>query len=152
MFENVHIKTKEEDNGYDEWLKSKEDYYDKDSIEKSRKMLLHTITKKEELKYENVFGNIFYDLKDAHKNTIIGIDEQEELKIKPKYKNVEEYERMRNSSLGTIKNEYESKKVLQEEYKKNTHDSLKLAYEYKDRQEKIEKRQKEYNSRFFTIL
>jgi len=152
MFENVHIKPQEEEKGYEEWLKSKEDYYDKDNIEKSRQMLLNTITKKEELKYENVFGNTYYDLKEAHKNTIIGIDEQQELKTKPTYKNIQEYEQARKSSLGTIKNEHESKKVLQEEYKKNTHDSLKLAYEYKERQEQIEKRQKEYNSRFFTIL
>ena len=74
MFENVHIKPQEEEKGYEEWLKSKEDYYDKDNIEKSRQMLLNTITKKEELKYENVFGNTYYDLKEAHKNTIIGID------------------------------------------------------------------------------
>lgn len=152
MFENVHIKTTDEEIGYDVWLKSTEDYYDKDNIEKSRKTLINTIVKIEEPKAENVFGNQYYDLKEAHRNTIIAIDEQQVLKEKPKYKNVHEYEQHRKSSLGTIKNSDESKKILQQEYKQNTHDSLKLAYEYKDRQEKMELRQKEYNSRFFTIL
>ena len=152
MFENVHIKTKEEEKGYEDWLKSKEDYYDKDNIEKSRQILINGIIKYEEPKAENVFGNKYYDLKDAHKNTIIAIDEKKVLNEKPKYKNVQEYEQIRKTSLGNIKSDNDSKKILQEEYKKNTHDSLKLAYEYKERQEAMEKRQKEYNSRFFTIL
>ena len=152
MFENVHIKTKDEEDGYDEWLKSKDDYYDKDNIEKSRQTLMRGIIPHAEPKAENVFGNKYYDLKEAHKNTIIAIDEEKVLKEKPKYKNVHEYEQHRKSSLGDIKSADESKKVLHEEYKKNTHDSLKLAYEYKQRQEQMEKRQKEYNSRFFSIL
>ena len=152
MFENVHIKTKEEEKGYEDWLKSKEDYYDKDNIEQSRQILINGIIKYEEPKAENVFGNKYYDLKDAHKNTIIAIDEKKVLNEKPKYKNVQEYEQIRKTSLGNIKSDNDSKKILQEEYKKNTHDSLKLAYEYKERQEAMEKRQKEYNSRFFTIL
>jgi len=152
MFENVHIKTKDEESGYDEWLKSKEDYYDKDNIEKARQTLIRGIIKHEDPKAENVFDNKYADLKEAHKNTIIAIDEAQVLKETPKYKNVHEYEQHRKSSLGNIKNTYESKKILQEEYKKNTHSSLKLAYEYKDRQEQMEKRQKDYSSRFFTIL
>ena len=152
MFENVHIKTNEEEKGYETWLKSTEDYYDKDNIEKSRKTLINTLVKCDEPKAENVFGNTYYDLKEAHKNTIIAIDEQEVLKEKPKYKNVHEYEQHRKSSLGNIKTTDESKKILQQEYKQNTHASLKLAYEYKQRQEQMELRQKEYNSRFFTIL
>jgi hypothetical protein len=152
MFENVHIKTTDEEIGYETWLKSTEDYYDKDNIEKSRKTLISTLVKCDEPKAENVFGNTYYDLKEAHKNTIIAIDEQQVLKEKPKYKNVHEYEQHRKSSLGNIKTTDESKKILQQEYKQNTHASLKLAYEYKQRQEQMELRQKEYNSRFFTIL
>ena len=35
MFVNVHIKTNDEENGYTDWLKSKDDYYNKDNIEQS---------------------------------------------------------------------------------------------------------------------
>ena len=38
MFNNIHIK---DDEGYEEWLKSEEDIYDKDDIEKSRKKLFY---------------------------------------------------------------------------------------------------------------
>ena len=152
MFENVHIKSKDEEDGYDEWLKSTEDYYDKDNIEQSRKTLISTLVKCDEPKAENVFGNTYYDLKEAHKNTIIAIDEKQVLNEKPKYKNVHEYEQHRKSSLGNLKTADESKKILQQEYKQNTHASLKLAYEYKQRQEQMELRKIEYNSRFFTIL
>ena len=152
MFENVHIKTNEEESGYEEWLKSKEDYYDKDNIEKSRQTLINTIVKVGEPKAEDVFANKYSDLKEAHKHTIIAIDEQKVLKETPKFRNVEEYNQHRKKSLGNTLTSEESKKLLQEEYKKNTHDSLKLAYEYKKRQEQIEQRQKEYNSRFFSIL
>lgn len=153
MFEHVHIKTSEEDAGYEEWLKSNEDYYDKDNIETSRKTLISTIVKCEVPKPESVFGNTYYDLKEAHKNTIIGIDEQKVLEETPKYKNVHEYQQHRKESVGP--NAYlepsVSKQLLQEEYKKETHSSLKLAYEYKQRQEQMEQRQKQYNSRFFSI-
>ena len=34
MFDHVYIK---EENGYGDWLKSKDDFYDKDNLEESRK-------------------------------------------------------------------------------------------------------------------
>ena len=152
MFDNVHIQTNDEENGYEEWLKSNEDIYDKDDIEKSRQTLIKDIVVCEEPKPENVFGQKFYDLKEAHKNSIIGIDEKRVLEQTPKYKNIHEYQQHRKTSIGPVKSEIESKRILQQDYKNNTHQSLKMAYEYKKRQEKMEQRQKDYNSRFFSIL
>lgn len=97
MFENVYIK--ENQDGYDDWLKSDEGVYDKDDLEGSRKKAIHhnSLIKKDEL--QEVGGNYdafsrlkCFDVKESHNNTIFAYDVEEEYRKKPKFKSVQEYQ------------------------------------------------------------
>jgi hypothetical protein len=147
MFENIHVKSGDEAYGYEQWIQSNEDIYDKD-IETSRQMLMKELVVLKEPVPEQVFGKVYSDLKEAHKHSIIAIDEEKVFRETPKFKNVQDYQIHREQAIDHLP---DPKQILQQEYKKNTHDSLKLAYEYKEREEQMEKKQKDYNSRFFKL-
>ena len=151
MFEKIYVQSEKEKNGYGEWLNSSNDLYDKDNLEKSRKQLMkkQVIERKEEL--DTLVKTSYTDLKEAHINSIIGIEPEEEYKQKVKFKSVQDYEQYREQQKGTIKTEYESKKILQQQYKKDTLDSLQLAYEYKKNEDIIKEKQKKYYSRYFML-
>jgi len=152
MFDKVHVKTDEELNGYDKWLKSNDDLYDKDNIDKSRKILIqhNSLIKQPDLIEGNAFGSYFCDLKDAHVNTIIGLDEEKVFSEKKKFKSVHEYDSYRNNDCNVSDPKYRDsdKTHFQDEYKKNTHASLKLAYQYKNIQEQMEENMKIYSAKF----
>jgi hypothetical protein len=147
MFENIHVKSGDEAYGYEQWIQSNEDIYDKD-IETSRQMLMKELVVLKEPVPEQVFGKVYSDLKEAHKHSIIAIDEEKVFRETPKFKNVQDYQIHREQAIDHLP---DPKQILQQEYKKNTHDSLKLAYEYKEREEQMEQKQKDYNSRFFKL-
>lgn len=153
MFEKIYVQSEKEKDGYGQWLTSSDDLYDKDNLEKSRKQLLQNqmIKKNEHLDTFDLKQTSYSDLKEAHINSIIGIDADEELKSKIQFKSVQQYEQYRHEQRGHVKNEHESKEMLQQQYKKDTLDSLQLAYEYKKQEDEFKKNQQNYNSRYLRL-
>lgn len=149
MFVNVHVPQQDETYGYESWMKSNDDFYDKNNIDVSRRTILKELMVMKEPVPETSFDR-YADLKEAHKNPVFTVDEERVLREKPQFKSVQAYEQHRSISID-IPTETESREKLQADYKKHTHDSLKLAYEYKEREEQIERRQKDYNARFFKL-
>jgi hypothetical protein len=149
MFTNIHVPQSAESYGYEDWLKSNEDFYDKDSIDTSRRAILKELAVMSEPVPETTYDH-YADLKEAHKNPVFTVDEERVLREKPQFKSVQAYEQHRSEPIA-LTSQSESQKKLQTEYKKHMHDSLKLAYEYKQREEQMERRQKDYNARFFKL-
>jgi hypothetical protein len=151
MFDNVHIK--DSDEGYEEWLKSNKDMYDKDDLEKSRKTLLTStgIIKIEQIVTSNEFNSSYSDLKDAHLNTIIGLDQEKLYREKQKFNSVEEYRRHR-TNVGEMLNEKESLKQIKEIELLEKNKAIELSYQLLKQEEEIKKRTREYVSKFLMLV
>ena len=83
MFENVYIN--DNDEGYDNWLKSDEGIYNKNDLEGSRKKAIkeQSLMKKEELQEVGGSYDAFsklkcFDVKESHNNSIFAYDVEEE--------------------------------------------------------------------------
>jgi hypothetical protein len=153
MFDNVHIKEKE-DEGYDEWLKSNNDIYDKDDLEKSRKTLMSTntnIIKIEQIVTSNEINSSYSDLKDAHVNTIIGLDQEKLYREKQKFNSVEEYRRHR-TNIGEMLSEKDSLKQIKENELLEKNKAIDLSYQLLKQEEEMKKRTREYVSKFLMLV
>jgi hypothetical protein len=150
MFENVHIK--EDDEGYEEWLKSNNDMYDKDDLEKSRKTLMSTgLIKVNQIVTSNEINKTYSDLKDAHLNTIIGLDQEKLYKEKQKFTSVDEYKRHR-MNVGEMLTEKDSLKQIKEKELLEKNKAIELSYNLLKQEEEMKKRSKEYVSKFLMIV
>jgi hypothetical protein len=148
MFENTNIK---DDDGYDEWLKSDADLYDKDDLEKSRKKLMSTgLIKVDKIESANVSTG-YADLKDAHINTIIGLDKDELYKERPQFKTVTEYEIYRQKNMGEGLSERESLKIIANQEELEKKQALELSYKLMKQEEEMKKKHKEYISKYLMI-
>ena len=149
MFENIYLK---DDDGHAEWLKSDETY-DKDDLEGSRKKLIE----KNALVKIDIEGaslsemNKYYDVKDAHTNSIIGLDQEKLFSERPKFKTVDEYQRHRQQIKGTILGEKESLKKLEQEEMKQNMKAIDLSYKYMKEEEKMQSKRKEYVSKYLLL-
>jgi hypothetical protein len=148
MFENIYLK---EDDGHEEWLKSNETY-DKDDLEGSRKKLIEkNALVKIEIEGASFSGmNKYYDVKDAHTNSIIGLDQEKLFSERPKFKTVDEYQRHRQEK-GPILGEKDSLKKLEEEEMKQNMKAIDLSYKYMKQEEIIENKKKEYISKYLLL-
>jgi hypothetical protein len=146
MFENVHIK---DEDGYQEWLKSEQDMYDKNDLEKSRKKLISDIVKIETVE-SGSFGNYYSDVKEAHMNTIIGIDQEKLYGEKRKFKSVEELQRHR-ADIGKMLSEQESLQQLKEKEENEKNESIHQSYEWLKKEEEMKTRNKNYVSKFLML-
>jgi hypothetical protein len=151
MFENIYLK--DEEDGYDEWLKNKEPEYDKDDLEGSRKKLIE----KNALVKIEIEGtsfnelNKYSDVKDAHTNSIIGLDQEKLFNEMPKFKTVDEYQRYRNLEKGKVLGEKESLKKLEEDEMKQNMKAIDLSYKYMKQEEKLKTKTKEYISKYLLL-
>ena len=151
MFDNVHIK--ETGEGYEEWLKSNKDMYDKDDLEKSRKTLLNStgLIKIEQIVTSNEINSSYSDLKDAHLNTIIGLDQEKLYREKQKFNSVEEYRRHR-TNIGEMLSEKDSLKQIKEIELLEKNKAIELSYQLLKQEEEIKKRTREYVSKFLMLV
>jgi hypothetical protein len=149
MFENIHIK---DDEGYDKWLKSDEDIYDKDDLEKSRKKLMSNgLIKIDKIESAYSGNNGYSDLKDAHVNTIIGLDKDELYKDRPQFKTVTEYEIYRQKNMGEGLSERENLKIIADQEELEKKQALELSYNLMKKDEEMKKKHKEYIARYLMI-
>ena len=146
MFDQVHIK---DNDGHQEWLKSEEGIYDKDDLEKSRKKLMSGLVKIETIE-SGTFGNYYSDVKEAHLNTIIGLDQDKLFNEKPKFKTVEEYQRHR-SNVGTMLTEKESLDKISKQEEASKQEAIHQSYEWLKKEEEIKKRNQAYVSKFLML-
>ena len=149
MFENNYLK---DDDGYEEWLKTSE-LYDKDDLEGSRKKLIE----KNALVKIEIEGssfkdmNKYYDVKEAHTNSIIGLDQEKLFNDQPKFKTVDEYQRHRQLQKGNIIGEKESLKKLEQEEMNQNMKAIDLSYKYMKQEEIMKTKHKEYVSKYLLL-
>jgi hypothetical protein len=149
MFENIYLK---DDEGHEEWLKSSE-VYDKDDLEGSRKKL---IEKNALIKIEiegTSFSemNKYSDVKDAHTNSIIGLDQEKMYNERPKFKTVDEYQRHRQLTKGELLGEKESLKKLEQEEMKQNMKAIDLSYKYMKQEEIMNTNKNDYVSKYLLL-
>ena len=149
MFENIYLK---DDDGHAEWLKS-EETYDKDDLEGSRKKLIEkNALVKIEIEGASLSEmNKYYDVKDAHTNSIIGLDQEKLFSERPKFKTVDEYQRHRQQTKGSLLGEKESLKKLEQEEMKQNMKAIDLSYKYMKEEEKMQTKKKEYVSKYLLL-
>jgi hypothetical protein len=149
MFENVHIK--EDSEGHQDWLKSDADIYDKDNLEKSRqKLISSSIVKVTQV--ESAYSMDKYsDVKEAHLNTIIGLDKDKLYKETPQFKSVTDYEVYRQQKMGQVLSEKESLNHIANIEQDEKKHAIELSYQLLKREEEMKRKQKEFNSRFLML-
>jgi len=154
MFENIYMK--DEDYGHEEWLKTS-DTYDMNDLEGSRKKLIQeTALIQTELQFQgtNAFQNNYSDVKEAHLNSIIGLDQDKMFKDKPQFKTVDEYNRYRQKELnkGEMMKEEEAIQYLSKEENKQNAKAIELSYRYMKKEEETKNKTKEYVSKYLLLL
>jgi hypothetical protein len=156
MFEKVYI-NEDSDNGHGKWLKSNENMYDKDDIEKSRTMAMNQIIKKEnnieEYGYFQKQSLQLYDVKESHTNSIVVMDTEKVYNEKPKFSSVHEYkqhlanEDRQNKPLSID----QSNMYLQEKESLLNNQSKKMAFEHMERKQKMDNNYKDYVHNFLKL-
>jgi hypothetical protein len=148
MFENIYVK---DDDGHAEWLKS-EETYDKDDLEGSRKKLIeqNALIKIEIEGTSFSEMNKYFDVKEAHTNSIIGLDQDKLFNERPKFKTVDEYQRFRKDT-GPILGEKESLNKLEQDEMKQNMKAIDLSYKYMKQEEIMQTKHKEYVSKYLLL-
>jgi len=152
MFDNIHISDADNE-GYDEWLKSDKDMYDNTDIESSRKKLISSsVVKINKIESASCSSkNIYSDLKEAHVNTIIGLDKDVLIKEKPQFKSVNEYEIYRQKNLGELLSEKESLKIIYEQEELEKKQALELSYNLLKKEQEMKQKHKEFISKYLLL-
>jgi hypothetical protein len=148
MFENIYLK---DDEGHEQWLKS-EETYDKDDLEGSRKKLIeqNALIKIEIEGISFSEMNKYFDVKEAHTNSIIGLDQDKLFNERPKFKTVDEYQRYRKDT-GPILGEKESLKKLEQDEINQNMKAIDLSYKYMKQEEIMQTKHKEYVSKYLLL-
>ena len=155
MFEKVYINNNNE--GYDEWLKSEENIYNKDNLEESRTKAIkqNALIKKDE-KIEEI-GNLntdtlyYSDIKESHGTPFIALDIDDIYNKKPKFKNVQEYSEFLNKQENNPISVEQSKLLLSNKEKMLEVQSKQLAYQHMKQKEKMENNYNQYVSKYLKI-
>lgn len=158
MFEQIYVK--EGDDGYDEWIKSNEDFYDKDNIEASRQKAVSKSALIEKKGIEGVSFNKLgsnhlqaFDVKESHSNPILNIDIEKTYNETPKFRNVQEYQmylRKQDNSMQHF-SQQQSEALLQQKHKMLDNQAKSLAYTHMVRQEKIQNNYNNYVSKYLQL-
>ena len=153
MFDAVYMR--ENDDGHEDWLKSDDDIYDKNSIEKSRNNQLvtrHSENDIEELSSSSFIDNNSYsDVKEAHQNSIFHYDVNEEYKKKKKFKNVMEFQQHLANQDVNPRGLEQSRQFLEERERKLNHSAMNLAYQRMNKSDNIKKNMDQYSSKFLLL-
>ena len=95
--------------------------------------------------------NFYADLKEAHVNTIIGVDKEQVYKDMPKFKTVNEYELYRQKNMSEGLTEKESLQYIADIEAAEKKQAVEMSYNLLKREEEMKKKQKEFNSRFLML-
>jgi hypothetical protein len=165
-------KLEDNDTGYAEWLKSNEDIIDMGNVSQAnmgieiekRKKQVQALLKYEgiDTQYASTFGSTlmnknenytsnslfndgmnYTDLKQAYVESVIPITEDDYAKL-PKFQNVEEYKRHRESVNIVPLDKETSIKQLFKENKQQDEESVALAYYYATQNEKVKQKSQSF--------
>lgn len=154
MFDKVYISDNE--TGYSDWLKSDEDIYDKDNLEKSRQMAINNeIIKIEDIVEvgDNNFSNGHTDVKEVYSNPFVAMDIDKVYKEKPKFSSIQEYKSFlaeEDDKTEMLTNDASMKYFERKEQLLNTQ-SKNLAYDRMKKNEEMEKKYKNYVSKYLKL-
>ena len=110
-----------------------------------------SLTKIEKIEYASSNKNSYSDLKEAHINTIIGLDKDALYKETPKFNSVTEYEIYRQKSMSKTLSEDESLKIIYDQEELEKKQALELSYQLLKKEEEMKKKHKEYVSKYLLI-
>ena len=157
MFEKVYIS--EDNEGYKDWLKSEDNMYDMNDLEKSRKKAIQQnalIKKEEKLEEVGMFNNKglnCYDVKESHGNPFIAMDINDIYNKKPKFNSVQEYQQFiakedkKNKPLSFD----QSMDYLNQKEDLLNNQAKQLAYNNMKRKEKMENNYNQYISTYLKL-
>ena len=154
MFDHVYIK---EENGYGDWLKSKDDFYDKDNLEESRKKIIQnkltTVTEIEEVGLEPTQQLYAFDIKETHGKPIMDMDINEVYEQKPKFQNVHEYQQFltKQDEQNMPTNLQQSQDFLKYKEDLLNLQSKKMAYQHMKQKENTDEKYKHYISTYLSL-
>lgn len=158
MFEQVYIK--EDDEGYEKWMKSDEDFYDKNNIESSRKKAVEKNAMIERQDIEGVGLNKLgtnalhtFDVKESHSNPILNIDIEKTFNEKPKFRNVQEYQLYVKKQDNSMEHysQKQSEALLQQKHQMLDNQAKNLAYTHMKRQEKLQQNYNNYVTKYLRL-
>jgi len=152
MFENIYLKNDEEEYGHDEWLKSQKEMYDMNDLEGSRKKLINQNSLiKIEIEGINFKFDKFSDVKEAHTNSIIGLDQEKLFKEKPKFNSIDEYQKYRELNKGVAMSESDALKKINNDENIQKMKAIEQSYSYMKKEEIMNKKKNEYISKFLLL-
>ena len=158
MFEHVYVK--DNNDGYDDWMKSNDGFYDKNNIESSRKKAIENSSLIHQENIEEV-GTLdknsqklqCYDVKESLGNPILNIDIEKTFQEKPKFKSVQEYQIYLKNEDNNMQH-YSSKQsesLLNQKNQMLNNQAKNLAYQRLSHQEKMQKNYNNYVSRYLQL-
>tara|TARA_B100001142_G_scaffold328132_2_gene387487 strand:+ start:51 stop:866 length:816 start_codon:yes stop_codon:yes gene_type:complete len=156
MFDHVFVN--ESDSGYGDWLKSKDNYHDKDDLESSRTQVLGNQIVPTSSSIEGVDINIkqnlqTYDVKESHGTPFIAMDVNEVMKNKKQFRSVQELQayQAREENEHPPTGIEQSQNFLQQKESMLNHQSKQIAYEHLRKKEATEKKYKSYISNYLSL-
>ena len=157
MFESVYIS--DNNIGYDNWLKSDENMYDKDNLEKSRKKAIQEnqlIEKNEIIEEVGLFtssNNFGHDIKECHENPFIALDINDIYNKKQKFKSVQEYQQFmaKEDHKNKPYNFDQSIDYLKKKEDLLNNQSKEIAYQNLKKKEETNKKYNNYVSTFLKL-
>lgn len=158
MFEHVYVK--ENNDGYDDWMKSNNDFYDKNNIESSRKKAIQKSSLICQTNIEEV-GSLDknsiklqgYDVKESLGNPILNIDIEKTYNEKPKFKSVQEYQiylKKQDDKFEHLSSQ-QSQLLLNQKNQMLNNQAKNLAYQHLCHQEKTQNKYNDYVSRYLQL-
>ena len=155
IFENVYLKDENDNNGYDEWMKTDDDFIEKESdIDKYKNSLIEnkdvtsfSFNNSDYYDYDSKDSYGVNDLKTVYyTDTIISVNEKDILSSKQTFQNINELNNFRVKDLNKSYDNLKNKKPKNDLDKKNNNDiknSMYVAYKLIKKQETYKKK---YNS------
>lgn len=155
MFEKVYIS--ENNDGYEDWLKSEKGIYNKDDLEESRKIAIQEKALIKKTEHIEELGNLerqnlyYSDIKETHGIPFIALDIEEEFNKKPKFNSVQEFEQYVSKQDNTPISEQQSNLYLNNKEKMLEQQSKELAYSHMKQKEQMNSNYKNYVSKYLKI-
>lgn len=155
IFENVYLKDENDNNGYDEWMKTDDDFIEKEGdIDKYKNSLIEnkdvtsfSFNNSDYYDYDSKDSYGVNDLKTVYyTDTIISVNEKDILSSKQTFQNINELNNFRVKDLNKSYDNLKNKKPKNDLDKKNNNDiknSMYVAYKLIKKQETYKKK---YNS------
>ena len=157
MFKQVYISENKE--GYDDWLKSNENMYNKNDLEQSRKDALtknSIVNIKNEIDEVGVFNKQtlqIFDLKESHGTPFIALDVNEEFNKKQKFKSVQEYQQFmkREDEKNKPLSQNQSALYLQQKEDLLNKQSKEMAYQKMVTKQEMDNKYDKYVSNYLKL-